>query len=37
MRKSTLMLPEMDGLSMCRVLRKESDVPVTMLTACWPN
>jgi DNA-binding response OmpR family regulator len=28
-----LMLPEMDGLSVCRVLRKESDVPVIMLTA----
>lgn len=28
-----LMLPEMDGLSICRVLRKESDVPIIMLTA----
>lgn len=28
-----LMLPEMDGLSVCRVLRKESDVPVIILTA----
>ena len=28
-----LMLPEMDGLSVCRVLRKESGVPVIMLTA----
>jgi DNA-binding response OmpR family regulator len=28
-----LMLPQMDGLSVCRVLRKESDVPVIMLTA----
>jgi DNA-binding response OmpR family regulator len=28
-----LMLPEMDGLSVCRVLRKESDVPIIMLTA----
>ncbi len=28
-----LMLPEMDGLSVCRVLRKESDVPIVMLTA----
>jgi len=28
-----LMLPEMDGLSVRRVLRKESDVPIIMLTA----
>ncbi|MGH2593218.1 MAG: response regulator [Anaerolineae bacterium] len=28
-----LMLPQMDGLSVCRVLRKESDVPIIMLTA----
>jgi len=28
-----LMLPQMDGLSVCRVLRKESDAPVIMLTA----
>lgn len=28
-----LMLPEMDGLSVCRILRKESDVPIIMLTA----
>src|SRR3990172_1319770 len=28
-----LMLPEMDGLSVCRVLRKESDVPIIVLTA----
>ena len=28
-----LMLPEMDGLSVGRVLRKESDVPIVMLTA----
>ncbi len=28
-----LMLPGMDGLSVCRVLRKESDVPIIMLTA----
>ena len=28
-----LMLPELDGLSVCRVLRKESDVPIVMLTA----
>ena len=27
------MLPQMDGLSLCRILRKESDVPVIMLTA----
>ena len=28
-----LMLPEMDGLSVCRVLRRDSDVPIIMLTA----
>jgi DNA-binding response OmpR family regulator len=28
-----LMLPGMDGLSLCRVLRRESDVPVIVLTA----
>ena len=28
-----LMLPEMDGLSVCRILRRESDVPIIMLTA----
>jgi two-component system alkaline phosphatase synthesis response regulator PhoP len=28
-----LNLPEMDGLDVCRALRKESDVPVIMLTA----
>jgi two-component system, OmpR family, alkaline phosphatase synthesis response regulator PhoP len=28
-----LMLPEMDGLDVCRELRKESDVPIIMLTA----
>ncbi len=28
-----LMLPELDGLSVCRALRKESDVPIIMLTA----
>ncbi len=28
-----LMLPEMDGLDVCRVLRRESDVPIIMLTA----
>jgi len=28
-----LMLPEMDGLSVCRVIRKESAVPIIMLTA----
>ncbi|MFQ6057639.1 MAG: response regulator [Anaerolineae bacterium] len=28
-----LMLPGMDGLDVCRILRKESDVPVIMLTA----
>ena len=28
-----LMLPEMDGLEVCRILQAESDVPVLMLTA----
>ncbi len=28
-----LMLPEMDGLEVARILRKESDIPVVMLTA----
>jgi DNA-binding response OmpR family regulator len=28
-----LMLPELDGLSICRILRRESDVPIIMLTA----
>jgi two-component system alkaline phosphatase synthesis response regulator PhoP len=28
-----LMLPGMDGLDVCRTLRKESDVPIIMLTA----
>lgn len=28
-----VMLPEMDGLEVCRVLRRENDVPVLMLTA----
>jgi DNA-binding response OmpR family regulator len=28
-----LMLPEMDGLSICRTLRRNSDVPIIMLTA----
>jgi two-component system alkaline phosphatase synthesis response regulator PhoP len=28
-----LMLPELDGLEVCRTLRKESDVPIIMLTA----
>ncbi len=28
-----LMLPEMDGLSVCRTLRRNSDVPIIMLTA----
>jgi two-component system alkaline phosphatase synthesis response regulator PhoP len=28
-----LMLPEMDGWDVCRTLRKESDVPIIMLTA----
>ncbi len=28
-----LMLPELDGMEVCRTLRKESDVPIVMLTA----
>ncbi len=28
-----LMLPKLDGLSICRIVRKESDVPIIMLTA----
>ena len=28
-----LMLPELDGMSVCRTLRYESDVPIVMLTA----
>lgn len=28
-----VMLPELDGFEVCRILRKESDVPVLMLTA----
>lgn len=28
-----LMLPGLDGMSICRVLRRESDVPIIMLTA----
>lgn len=28
-----LMLPKLDGLDVCRVIRKESDVPIIMLTA----
>jgi two-component system, OmpR family, response regulator len=28
-----LMLPELDGLSICRILRRDSDVPIIMLTA----
>jgi two-component system, OmpR family, alkaline phosphatase synthesis response regulator PhoP len=28
-----LMLPEVDGMEVCRTLRKESDVPIIMLTA----
>lgn len=28
-----LMLPEIDGLDVCRTLRRESDVPIIMLTA----
>ncbi|HRE25795.1 MAG TPA: response regulator, partial [Anaerolineales bacterium] len=28
-----LMLPKLDGLSLCRIVRKDSDVPIIMLTA----
>jgi DNA-binding response OmpR family regulator len=28
-----VMIPSLDGLSVCRILRKESDVPIVMLTA----
>src|SRR3989337_3416577 len=28
-----LMLPGMDGLEICRTIRRESDVPIIMLTA----
>ena len=28
-----VMLPEMDGFALCRTIRKESDIPVIMLTA----
>ena len=28
-----LMLPELDGLSVCRMLRRDSDTPIIMLTA----
>lgn len=28
-----IMLPELDGLSVCRTLRRESDVPIVLLTA----
>ena len=28
-----IMMPELDGLSVCRVLRRESDVPILFLTA----
>ena len=27
------MLPKLDGMSVCRILREESDVPIVMLTA----
>src|SRR5690606_5539778 len=28
-----VMLPEMDGFELCRTLRRESDIPILMLTA----
>ena len=30
-----LRLPGMDGLDVCRALRRDSDVPIIMLTAEW--
>ena len=32
-----LLLPQMGGLEVCRVLRAESQVPIIMLTACSPD
>ena len=32
-----LMLPRLDGVEMCRILRQESDVPIIMLTAEKPT
>jgi len=29
-----IMLPEMDGFEVCKVIRKESAIPIIMLTAC---
>src|SRR5437764_1146561 len=28
-----VMLPEMDGFALCRAIRRESDIPIVMLTA----
>ncbi len=28
-----VMLPKLDGLKLCRILRRESDVPIILLTA----
>ncbi|MFN8477519.1 MAG: response regulator [Kouleothrix sp.] len=28
-----IMLPRLDGFSVCRILRQESDLPILMLTA----
>nr|MCU0932721.1 response regulator [Serpentinimonas sp.] len=28
-----VMLPEMDGFEVCRTIRRESDIPIVMLTA----
>src|SRR5881392_1009376 len=28
-----VMLPEMDGFALCRTIRRESDIPIVMLTA----
>ena len=32
-----LMLPEVDGLEVTREVRRSSDVPILMLTACSPS
>ena len=31
------MLPGIDGAEVCREIRKTSDVPILMLTVCWPR
>ena len=32
-----VMLPEMDGFALCRTIRKDSDLPILMLTARGSN